>query len=101
MLTTLELKQMDPKSLFIFTQTSIIRITAFKIIKSKYFKNLILLSLFLNCIALAMYDFEEKYRLRHNITEGKFNVDKINMAFTAVFLCEMMLHSVYKGFIVY
>ena len=66
---------MDPKSLFLFTQTSIIRITAYKIIKSKYFKNFILISLFLNCIALALYDFEEKYRLRHNIQDGMFKVD--------------------------
>lgn len=92
---------MDPKSLFLFTQTSKVRITAYKIIKSKYFNNIILMSLLLNCIALALYEYEEKYRLRNNITEGQFTVDKINIAFTAVFLLEMALNSIYKGLIVY
>lgn len=92
---------MDPKSLFLFKQTSVFRITAYKVIKSKYFTNFILICLFLNCIALAMYEFEEKYRLRKDITEGRFNVDIINIAFTGVFIFEMILHSIYKGFIVY
>jgi hypothetical protein len=96
-----ELKKMDPRSLYLFDQTSPFRILSYRIIKSKYFNALILLCLILNCIALALYDYEEKYRLRNDITQGIFKIDLINIVFTCVFFVEMLFHSVYRGFIIF
>ena len=64
---------------------------------NRFFENFILLSILLNSILLALYDYSD----RDSLTEYNQILDKIGMAFTGIFTMEFVLKTIALGFILH
>lgn len=62
-----------------------------------------LLCIFTNCVALALYEYELDWRSQEekNFHQQRTICDYVNLTFTAVFIVEFFLKSIVKGMFIH
>ncbi len=61
----------------------------------RYFENFILLMIFVNSVAMALYDYND----RDSLTEHNQIIDKMNLIFTFIYTVEAILKIIAFGFV--
>jgi len=64
---------------------------------NRYFENLMILVIILNCISLGLFDYTD----RNSMTLQNQMIDKSNMVFTCIFIIEAILKVVAYGLCIY
>lgn len=84
-------------SLFLFSGTNSIRKASVWLSEWKYFKQLIILAIFLNTLSLALYDYSD----RDSLTYNNQILDNAGNAFTYIFTMEAIVEILAKGFMLH
>lgn len=85
----------DARSFFIFDHKSFFRRLVVAIIENSCFDNFIILMIFLNSVALALYDYSD----RDEVTRWNQVLNKFGTAFSIIFMVECFLKVIGMGFV--